>query len=168
MYRAGESEIRLQCHPQVAPQVAPRVERQEHLKTLDFPCCHALQVRNEKAAQRVSFGAGYPADVHAAVPADVRGQKLRIRSGAQKKSGKNKHFGVDVHDPKVRTSMTPGRLKKKLGSEKLRAKCSFPIKDSPLKIRVSTQMLGFTSAVPRPAMKMFSIISHAAPLGAGL
>ena len=33
--------------------------------------------RNEKAAQRVSFGAGYPADVHANIPADVRGQKLR-------------------------------------------------------------------------------------------
>ena len=27
--------------------------------------------------QRVSFGAGYPADVHADIPADVRGQKLR-------------------------------------------------------------------------------------------
>ena len=35
------------------------------------------QFRNEKAAQRVSFGAGYPADVHAdIVAADVRGQKL--------------------------------------------------------------------------------------------
>ena len=33
--------------------------------------------RNEKAAQRVSFGAGYPADVHADIPADIRGQKLR-------------------------------------------------------------------------------------------
>ena len=32
---------------------------------------------NEKAAQRVSFGAGCPADVHADIPADVRGQKLR-------------------------------------------------------------------------------------------
>ena len=28
------------------------------------------------------------------------------------KSWKNKHFGVDVHDPKVRTSMTPGGFKK--------------------------------------------------------
>ena len=33
--------------------------------------------RNEKAAQRVSFGAGYPADIHADIPADVRGQNLR-------------------------------------------------------------------------------------------
>ena len=33
--------------------------------------------RNEKSAQRVSFGAGYPADVHADIPADVRGPKLR-------------------------------------------------------------------------------------------
>ena len=36
-----------------------------------------LKIKNEKAAQRVSFGAGYPADVHADIPADVRGQKLR-------------------------------------------------------------------------------------------
>ena len=34
-------------------------------------------LRNGKSAQRVSFGAGYPADVHADIPADVRGQKLR-------------------------------------------------------------------------------------------
>ena len=27
---------------------------------------------------------------------------------------KNKHFGVDVHDPKVRMSMTPGGFKKTL------------------------------------------------------
>ena len=33
-------------------------------------------VRNEKAAQKLSFGAGYPADVHADIPADVRGQKF--------------------------------------------------------------------------------------------
>ena len=33
--------------------------------------------RNEKAAQRVSFGAGYPSNVHADIPADVRAQKLR-------------------------------------------------------------------------------------------
>ena len=36
-----------------------------------------LLIKNEKAAQRVSFGAGYPADVHADISADVRGQKLR-------------------------------------------------------------------------------------------
>ena len=29
--------------------------------------------KNEKEAQRVSFGAGYPADVHADIQADVRG-----------------------------------------------------------------------------------------------
>ena len=36
------------------------------------------------------------------------------------KPWKNKHFGADAHDPKARTSMTPGGLKK-LRSEKLRA-----------------------------------------------
>ena len=34
-------------------------------------------LRNEKAAPRVSFGARYPADVHADIMADVRWQKLR-------------------------------------------------------------------------------------------
>ena len=38
---------------------------------------------------------------------------------------KNKHFGADIHDPKARTSMTPGGFKK-LRSEKLRAEFSFP------------------------------------------
>ena len=76
----------------------------------------------EKAAQRVSFGAGYPADVHADVTVDLRdkhfGQALEILE-------KNKHFGVDVYDPKARTSMTQG-VSKKLRSEKLRAEFSFP------------------------------------------
>ena len=55
-------------------------------------------VRNEKAAQRVSFGAGYPADVHADIPADVQGQKLR--SGPRNR-GKTSAL--------VRTSMTRRR-----------------------------------------------------------
>ena len=66
-------------------------------------CQRFGKVRNEKAAQRVSFGAGYPADVHADIPADVRGQELR---SGPRKAGKNKHFGADIHDPKARTSMT--------------------------------------------------------------
>ena len=78
--------------------------------------------RNEKAAQRVSFGAGYPADVHADIPADVWGQKTSVKPS---KFWKNKHFGADVHDPKARTSMTPGGAKK-LRSEKLPAEFSFP------------------------------------------
>ena len=36
----------------------------------------ALNFKNEKAAQRVSFGAGYPVDIHADILADVWGQKL--------------------------------------------------------------------------------------------
>ena len=35
------------------------------------------KIRNEEAAQRVSVGVGYPTDVHADIPVDVRGQKLR-------------------------------------------------------------------------------------------
>ena len=54
--------------------------------------------RNEKAAQRVSFGAGYPADVHADIPADVRGQKLR---SGPRNAGKT--------SISVRTSMTRRR-----------------------------------------------------------
>ena len=54
--------------------------------------------RNEKAAQRVSFGAGYPADVHADIPADVRGQKLR--------SGPRNPGKTSIS---VRTSMTRRR-----------------------------------------------------------
>ena len=63
------------------------------------------RIRNENAAQRASFGAGYPVDVHADIPADVRGQKLR--SGPVN-PGKNEHFGADIHDPKARTSTTRG------------------------------------------------------------
>ena len=78
--------------------------------------------RNEKAAPRVSVGAGYPADVHADIPADVREQKLRA---GPRNPGRNKDFGADIHDPKARTSMTPGGFEK-LRSEKLRAEFSFP------------------------------------------
>ena len=48
--------------------------------------------KNEKSAQRVSFGDGCPAD---------------IRGRAGKNPGKkNKHLGVDIHDPKAGTSTT--------------------------------------------------------------
>ena len=57
---------------------------------------------NEKAAQRVSFWAAYPADVYADIPADVRGQNFGQALKILEK--KNKHFGADVHDPKARTS----------------------------------------------------------------
>ena len=57
------------------------------------PFCQGETLRNEKAAQRVSFGAGYPADVHADIPADVRGAKTSVKPS---KSWKNKHFGADV------------------------------------------------------------------------
>ena len=49
----------------------------------------------------------------------------KLRSG-RSKTWKNKHFGVDIHDPKPRTSMTP-RGFQKLRSEKLWAEFSFPI-----------------------------------------
>ena len=79
-------------------------------------------IRNEKAAQRLSFGAGYPADVHADIPADVRGQKLWSGPGNPGKTSIS-----------VRTSMTrrrgrprPEGGERKLRSEKLRAEFSFP------------------------------------------
>ena len=56
--------------------------------------------RHEKAAQRVSFGAGYPADVHADIPADVRWQNLR--------SGPWKSWKTQA-SISVRTSMTRRR-----------------------------------------------------------
>ena len=48
----------------------------------------------------------------------------KLRSGPSK-SWKNKHLGVDIHDPKARTSTTL-RDFQKLRPEKLRAEFSFP------------------------------------------
>ena len=76
--------------------------------TETITCLTLCYFKNEKAAQRVGFGAGYPADVHADIPADVRGQKLRSNPRDPGKK-KNKHFGADIHDPKART---PGGFKK--------------------------------------------------------
>ena len=67
------------------------------------------KLKNEKAAQRVSFGAGYPADVQRGYPGGSPGTKTSVKPS---KSWKNKHFGADVHDPKARTSMTPEGFKK--------------------------------------------------------
>ena len=83
-----------------------------------LPC-----IRNEKAAQRVSFGAGHPADVHADILADVRGQKLR--SGPQN-PGKTSIW-VRISLSRRRGRPRPEGLKKKLRSEKLWAEFSFPI-----------------------------------------
>ena len=49
----------------------------------------------------------------------------KLRSG-RSKSWKNEHFGVDIHDPKARTSTTLSGFQK-LRSEKLWAEFSFPI-----------------------------------------
>ena len=74
-------------------------------------------IRNEESAQRVSFGAGCPADIRTDIPADVRGQKL---PPGPRNPGK-----ISIS---VRTSMTRRRGRprpqgdsKKLRSEKLRA-----------------------------------------------
>ena len=48
----------------------------------------------------------------------------KLRSGPSK-PWENKHFGANIHDPKVRTSTTP-RDFQKLRSEKLWAEFSFP------------------------------------------
>ena len=52
---------------------------------VDRPCGggkfhHGLLEKSlKKAAQRVRFGAGYPADVHADIPEDVRGKKTSVK-----------------------------------------------------------------------------------------
>ena len=56
-------------------------------------------------------------------PGGRPGAKTSVRPS---NSLKNEHFGADIHEPKARTSMTPGGLKE-LRSEKLRAEFSFPI-----------------------------------------
>ena len=71
-------------------------------------------LRNETAAQRVSSGAGYPADVHADIPADVWWQKLR---SGPRNPGKNKPSGADIHDPKAQTSTSPGGFQKNFGQK---------------------------------------------------
>ena len=82
-----------------------------------FFCCWAffpsfpwiLQIKNEKAAQRVSFGAGYPADVHADIPADFRGQKLRSNP---RNPGKTSILVRTSMTRRRGTSMNPGGFKK--------------------------------------------------------
>ena len=71
-------------------------------------------LRNEKPAQRVSFGSGYPANVHADIPADVLGQKLR---SGPRNPGKNKLVRADIHDPKARTVHHPRAVQKNLGQK---------------------------------------------------
>ena len=80
------------------------------------------QDQERKSSPKSKFWAGYPADVHADIPADVRGQKLRSGAGNPGKTSIS-----------VRTSMTrrrgrprPEGGERKLRSEKLRAEFSFP------------------------------------------
>ena len=56
--------------------------------------------RNAKTVQRVGFGAGYPVDVHADIPADVRGQKLRLEILEKQacRCRRPQPEGADVHD----------------------------------------------------------------------
>ena len=64
-----------------------------------------LRFRNVNAAKRVSYEAGYPADVHVDIPADIRELKTLVRPS---KNTKNKTFrcehprpeGTDVRDPR--------------------------------------------------------------------
>ena len=68
-------------------------------------------LRNEKTAQRESFQAGYPVED---VLASFVWTSRRINFGRPSKPWKSKHLGADVHEPNMRTSMTPG------GSKELR------------------------------------------------
>ena len=58
-------------------QVISRASANPESKWKKVTFCQRKPTLNEKAAQRVRFWAGCPADVHADIPADVRGQKLR-------------------------------------------------------------------------------------------
>ena len=81
-------------------------------------------LKNEKAAQRVSFGVGYPAD-HAGIPADVQGRKLR--SSPRNPGTKKTSILVRTSMARRRGRQWPHGGSKKYRSGKLRAEFSFPI-----------------------------------------
>ena len=95
-------------------------KREQRLRVWFLEPCGNL-FRNEKWAQRGSFRDGDSADIWGSF-AQCPGSKLRA---GPPKYWKNMHFGAEIHDPKARTSATPG-LVKKLRSEKLWAKFSLP------------------------------------------
>ena len=88
-------------------------------------------------------------------PGGRPGAKASVRPS---KSWKNKHFGADIHDPKARTSMTPGGLKK-LQSEKLRAEFSFPTIVRYGVFGASTWAIGCVT--PSPFSEHFPLGEHA-------
>ena len=103
-------------------------------------------LKNEKAAQRVSFWDGYPADIRGSF-ARISRPKTSVRA---LKSWKNRHLGADIHDPKARTSTTL-RDFQKLRAEKLWAKFLCP------KIRngKNSPKRKFLLRTPRPATGAF-------------
>ena len=58
-------------------------------------------------------------------PGRRRGAKASVRPSKSWKK-KNKHCGADVHDPKARTSMSPGGVLKYFGQKSFGLKLSFP------------------------------------------
>ena len=93
----GSVELKgMPSNPKTPQPPKPSKPLRLHLGTVF--CRTSKRIRNGKSTQRVSFGAGYPADVHADIPADVRGQKLR---SSPRNPGKT--------SISVRTSMTRRR-----------------------------------------------------------
>ena len=61
---------------QSGPENPPNAKAEESLPGGQNLLYSYPTIRNKKAAQRGSFGAGHPVEVHADIPADVRRQKL--------------------------------------------------------------------------------------------
>ena len=65
-------------------------------------CTKSCSGQKQKTAQRESFRAGYPADVPGSF-----GRTSRFKNFRQVlETWENKHFGADIRDPNVQTSMT--------------------------------------------------------------
>ena len=88
----------------------------------------ALPSQERKSSPKSKFSGRISGGRPRGYPGGHPGAKTSVKPS---KSWKNKHFGADVHDPKARTSMTPGGFKK-LRSEKLRAEFSFPTESTPI------------------------------------
>ena len=71
-------------------------------------------------------------------PWDNPGAKTSVKPS---KSWKNNHFGADVHDPKARTSMTPGGFKRTSARKNFGSRLSLPATEPPDPRRVSERSL---------------------------
>ena len=116
--------------------------------------CKWPRIQERKISPKRKFlgrtSRGHPGVIRADIPARNFGQ------GTQN-TGKNKHLGADIHDPKVRTSTTP-RDFQKLRSEKLWVEFSFP------KNHRQTKCTEHASKKIRPSTRLGLYIRRTAPL----